>query len=174
MTAPQGLTTTQTIGPFPHEAWDWAVQASTAPQSTAPTAMLTLRGTLLDGPGAPVDDGWVEAFVPGADEPASTMPGFRRVPTGPDGGFTLTLPVPAAGQPLAWITVFARGLLAHQFTAVWRADDPAAATSAPLAQVPTERRATLLAAPADGGYSWTIRLQDTPDGGAETVFFDPA
>lgn len=171
MSTSQPITSTQTIGPFPHEAWAWAVQASAAPAS----ATVALHGTLLDGQGEPVNDGWVEAFVPGADEATSPMPGFRRVPTGAAGEFTLALPAPAPGQPLAWITVFARGLLAHQFTAVWAGDDPAVADSALLAQVDAARRATLQAAPrAGGGYTWTIRLQDTPDGGAETVFFDPA
>jgi protocatechuate 3,4-dioxygenase beta subunit len=47
---------------------------------------------------------------------------------------------------VAYITVFARGLVKHQFTAVFLSDDAGLSQSAILEQVPAARRATLLAA----------------------------
>jgi protocatechuate 3,4-dioxygenase, alpha subunit len=157
------ITTTQTIGPFPHEAWRWAVEASAG-------GPLRIDGRLLDGAGQPIDDGWVEAFVPGA--------GLRRCATGALGEFSLALPAgpaaaepadpTAAAEPAAWITVFARGLLKHQFSAVFLADAPGLAAAPLLAQLPAERRATLLAQRDGDGYRWDIHLQ----GEHETVFLD--
>jgi protocatechuate 3,4-dioxygenase alpha subunit len=68
-----------------------------------------------------------------------------------------------------YVTVFARGLVLHQFTAVFLEDDAGLAQSAILNQVPEARRATLLARrTGEGQYHWDIRMQ----GEAETVFFD--
>ncbi|MGA0611416.1 protocatechuate 3,4-dioxygenase [Caldimonas sp. KR1-144] len=161
------ITTSQTIGPFPHEAWAWGVEATKAPANAA----LVIEGRLLDGSGAPINDGWVEAWTP--DEAGGAIPGFRRVPSAEDGGFRLALPPPVPGQPAAWVAVFARGLLLHQFSAVFLEDDAALADSALLAQVPAERRATLIAKKqGDGRYRWDIRLQGAADASGETVFFD--
>lgn len=163
------ITTSQTIGPFSHEAWQWAVDATATVTTTAPT--ITVRGVILDGDGAPIDDAQLEAWNPyGAPaEAGHAMPGFRRVPSGAAGEFEFCLarPVEApADAPAAFVTVFARGLVKHQFTAVFLEDAP---SSPLLAQVPDERRATLLARrQPDGSYRWDIRMQ----GDGETVFFD--
>lgn len=161
------ITTSQTIGPFPHEAWQWGVDATRAPAG----ATLVIDGRLLDGTGAPINDGWIEAWTPAARE--GTVAGFRRVPSGEDGSFRLQLVPADAGQPATWVTVFARGLLKHQFSAVFLDDDAALARNELLAQVPAARRATLIAKKqADGSYRWDIRLQGAADAGGETVFFD--
>lgn len=165
------ITPTQTIGPFPHEGWRWAVEASRG----APARALVIEGAMFDGEGRPIDDGWVEAWTPQAEgaESERPIPGFRRVPTGDGGAFRLelsALPAPA-GEPFAWITVFGRGMLKHQFSAVFLADDAGHADSPLLAQVPPGRRATLLAQRSGGAqpvYRWDIRVQ----GAGETVFFD--
>ncbi|WP_349742345.1 protocatechuate 3,4-dioxygenase [Roseateles cavernae] len=164
------LTSSQTIGPFPHEAWHWAVEASAQPGAVAGAVAVVIAGRLLDGAGEPVNDGWIEAWTPGVAE-AGPLPGFRRVPTGEQGEFVLRLsPAVGHGEPAAHITVFARGLLKHQFSAVFLADAAGLADSGLLAQVPEARRASLLALPdaAPGHYRWDIRLQ----GDGETVFFD--
>jgi protocatechuate 3,4-dioxygenase, alpha subunit len=155
------LTPSQTVGPFPHEAWQWAVVAS-APTGTP---ALRIQGRLLDGDGAPVNDGWVEAWAPGAI--ASLLQGFSRVPTDEQGGFTIDVAArPPRGEPAAYVMVFARGLVLHQCTAVFIDDGPGL-----LEQVPAQRRASLMAQPRGGGvYRWDIRLQG--DASAETVFFD--
>jgi protocatechuate 3,4-dioxygenase alpha subunit len=167
------ITTSQTIGPFSHAAWQWAVDASLpdAVQAAGPT--LLVSGTIYDGDGTPINDAQIEAWTPqGAGaEPQQMIPGFRRVPSGEQGEFSMRVaaPVGGSGEPLMYVTVFARGLVKHQFTAVFLEDDASLAQSGILNQVPEARRATLLARKTgDGQYRWDIRMQ----GEQETVFFD--
>jgi protocatechuate 3,4-dioxygenase alpha subunit len=162
------ITTAQTIGPFSHEAWQWAADLSGRVETSAPT--VTSRGVIHDGDGVPIDDAQIEAWTPHATgaEAGQPMPGFRRIPSGAGGEFALKLSLPdaQADGPLAFVTVFARGLVKHQFTAVFLEDGP---SSPLLAQVPEARRGTLLARrETDGSYRWDIHMQ----GPHETVFFD--
>ncbi len=153
-------TPSQTIGPFPHEGWRWAFDGGEGP--------LVLDGRVLDGDGQPVGDAVVEVWTGGAAHRR-----FLRVPTDERGGFRLAFAArPAPGEPLAQVVVFARGLLRHQFTAVFLGDDADGIAASPLlSQVPAARRSTLVASTgADGRYRWDLRLQ----GPQETVFFDPA
>jgi protocatechuate 3,4-dioxygenase alpha subunit len=166
------ITTSQTIGPFSHEAFQWAADFSAAAPAGAPAVLI--RGTIYDGDGAIIDDAQLEAWLPDAAgaEADQPMPGFRRIPSGADGSFSFSAPAPAAasaGEPLMYVTVFARGLVKHQFTAVFLEDDGALAESAILGQVPAARRATLVARKvSEREYRWDIRMQ----GDQETVFFD--
>ena len=167
------ITTSQTIGPFSHEAWQWAVDSTAAErlETSAPTAVV--HGILYDGDGNPIDDAQIEAWLPeaAAAESLQDIPGFRRTPTGKAGEFSLRLSVPPrpAGEPVAYVTVFARGLTKHQFTAVFLDDDTTLEQSAILAQVPAARRDTLVARKEDDGtYRWDIWMQTAK----ETVFFD--
>lgn len=167
------ITTSQTIGPFSHEAWHWATDASAPSRIDSTAPMITVSGIVYDGDGIPVNDAQIEAWLPEAESSETTqaVPGFRRCPSGENGEFTLRLSVPGAlaGEPVAYVTVFARGLTKHQFTAIFLEDDPALAQSGILAQVPGERRETLVARKTgEGEYSWDIWLQT----GKETVFFD--
>lgn len=170
------ITTSQTIGPFSHEAWQWAVDACIPGKLKTTGETVLVTGNIYDGDGAPVNDAQIEAWTPesAALEPEQLIPGFRRVPSGAEGEFSLrvSLPQPATrGEPLMYVTVFARGLVLHQFTAVFLEHDAGLADSAILNQVPEARRATLLARrTGDGQYHWDIRMQ----GEAETVFFDYA
>jgi len=168
------ITTSQTIGPFSHAAWQWAVDASAAAtlETSAPT--ITISGTIYDGDGTPINDAQIEAWQPEAAgaEAAQALPGFRRVPSGEKGEFSLRLSqcaAPVSGAPATFITVFARGLVKHQFTAVFLEDDSGLAQSAILQQVPSERRPTLVARKtAPGVYHWDIWMQSDK----ETAFFD--
>jgi protocatechuate 3,4-dioxygenase alpha subunit len=165
------ITTSQTIGPFSHEAWKWATELNTA--ATGNAAAVTIGGIIYDGAGIPINDAQIESWQPAAAdaESAQAMPGFRRVPSGENGEFSLRLTASPqqAGQPFAYITVFARGLVKHQFTAVFLEDDAALEKSAILEQVPAARRATLIAKKtAAGQYNWDIWMQ----GEKETAFFD--
>jgi protocatechuate 3,4-dioxygenase alpha subunit len=165
----QPISPSQTIGPFSQEAWHWA-GAITAAAPRASDAV-TIRGVVRDGAGVPVNDAQLEAWAPtaAAQESAHPLPGFRRIPTDDNGAFHFVLPRPAAGEPVAYITLFARGLVLHQFTAVFL--DEAIDVSPLLRQVPRERRATLVARPAGpSAYEWDIAMQ----GERETVFFDYA
>lgn len=158
----------QTVGPFPHEAWRWAF-ASPLPASVHG---ITISGRVFDGQGEPISDAMLEAFAPGGTSRTPDMPAWQRVPSGEQGEFSFTLTeLPAPGEPALLVTVFARGLLRHQFTAIWLADDAAALADSPvLKQVPAARQATLLAQPAPQArhYTWNLHLQ----GPGETVFFD--
>jgi protocatechuate 3,4-dioxygenase alpha subunit len=171
------ITTSQTIGPFSHEGWQWAVDFCAAGRLETNAPTIVLHGVLYDGDGKPIDDAQIEAWLPeaAAVEAAQEIPGFRRTPTGKAGEFSLRLSVPPrpagfpAGEPAAYVTVFARGLTKHQFTAVFLDDDATLAESAILAQVPAERRDTLIARnDGDGTYRWDIWMQTDK----ETVFFD--
>lgn len=158
MTLP--ITPSQTIGPFSHEAWRWAIDAG--------EGAITIGGVLRDGAGEPITDGMIEAWLPAG---AAGLRGFLRAASGDDGGFQFSVPRPAAGEPALLVTVFARGLLVHQFSAVFLADDAALADAPILRQVPQARRATLVARQlAPDAYEWDIHMQ----GEAETVFFDYA
>ncbi|WP_020656505.1 hypothetical protein [Massilia niastensis] len=168
MTLP--VTPSQTIGPFSHEAWQWACEASASVEASAST--LTIHGILRDGDGAPITDGMIEAWTPSAAEPESghALAGFRRIPSDDNGAFKLILTrgPSDAGEPAALVTVFARGLLVHQFTAVFLEDDNLDRSEL-LRQVPAERRSTLIARKTGtNAYQWEICMQ----GAAETVFFD--
>jgi len=165
------ITTSQTIGPFSHEALQWAVDAARpdAVQVDGPT--LLVSGTIYDGDGAPINDAQIEAWTPQGAEPQQMVPGFRRAPSGEQGEFSMrvTALTGGSGEPLMYVTVFARGLVKHQFTVVFLEDDLGLAQSCILNQVPEARRATLLARKTgDGQYRWDIRMQ----GEQETVFFD--
>jgi protocatechuate 3,4-dioxygenase alpha subunit len=168
------ITTSQTIGPFSHEAWQWAADACTPANLKTSGPTVLVDGIIYDGDGNPINDAQIEAWTPDAAalEAEHMIPGFRRVPSGADGEFSMRIAAPldaAAGEPLAYITVFARGLVKHQFTAVFLEDAAGLAQSAILNQVPEARRATLLARKTgDGQYRWDIRMQ----GEQETAFFD--
>jgi protocatechuate 3,4-dioxygenase alpha subunit len=172
MTLP--ISPSQTIGPFSHEAWRWACAASDA--VAAGPASISITGVIYDGAGEPIDDAMIEAWSPASAEAeaANTLPGFRRTPSDLAGRFQFTLTRPAmpdAGEPAMFVTVFARGLVLHQFSAVFLDDDGGLARSEILQQVPEQRRATLIARKAGpGAYQWDIHMQ----GEQETVFFDYA
>jgi protocatechuate 3,4-dioxygenase, alpha subunit len=151
------FTTSQTIGPFFHDGLRWAFVAD------AKQATITLTGRVLDGSGSPVSDAMIEAWRPGA---ALTDVGLLRVATDKDGCYSMRLPAAKAGEPLAHICVFARGLLSHYFTAVF---DEAGISGDLWAQIPEARRATLLANRINAEtLQWDVTLQ----GDNETVFFE--
>ena len=172
MTLP--ISPSQTIGPFSHEAWRWACAASDAVAAGPNT--ISIAGTIRDGAGEAIDDAMIEAWSPASAEAeaALALPGFRRTPSDLAGRFhfTLTRPgVPNAGEPVMFATVFARGLVLHQFSAVFLEDDAGLARSEILQQVPEARRTTLIARKTGpSAYEWDIHMQ----GADETVFFDYA
>jgi protocatechuate 3,4-dioxygenase, alpha subunit len=157
------ITTNQTIGPFFHEGMKWAFAHAVAVNDS-----ITLSGKLFDSNGASVADAMIEMWQPDAMLNDRNSLGVGRVTTDKDGGFLFSLcatAATAADTPLAYVCVFARGLLNHQFSAVFLKD----AANTILDQVPVERRATLIARQvSQSHYEWDIQLQ----GGRETVFFE--
>jgi protocatechuate 3,4-dioxygenase alpha subunit len=185
-----GLTPSQTVGPFLHIALSWPDGPYVVPEGTLGSVVIT--GQLFDGAGRPVSDGLIETWQADpagrfahAGDPRgaveSSIPGFRgfgRCPTDAEGRFHLLTvkpgPLPApdgrAEAPHLDVSVFARGLLDRVVTRLYFPDEVDANATDPVlgAIVDPARRATLVAAPADDGYHFEIRLQ----GNHETVFFD--
>ncbi len=177
-------TPAQTIGPFLSLALAWADGPHVVSSGTP--GAIRVGGRLLDGDGAPVADGLVETWqADGAgrfdhpDDPRGRAPGFRgfgRCLTNPDGEWHVVtckpgaLPAPGGETeaPHLDVSVFARGLLHRLVTRIYFGDQDAANAADPLLRrLDASRRATLLAAPVEGGYTLDIRLQ----GPGETVFF---
>jgi protocatechuate 3,4-dioxygenase alpha subunit len=182
-------TPSQTVGPFFAIGLPWDRGPLVVPEDTPGAIRIT--GTVYDGAGAPVPDSMIETWqadpsgrfadLHGHGEP-SELAGFRGFgrygQEDGDGRFEIVTvkpgPVPGLGgamqAPHIDVSVFARGMLHRCVTRIYFADDPDANGLDPvLLRVPAERRATLLAEPARGGYTFDIHLQG-PD---ETVFFAP-
>lgn len=160
-----GLTPSQTVGPFLHLAL--ADPALTEPVGRADPDAITIRGTVVDGAGAPVPDAVVETWQ--VDGP------FTRCATNEAGGWSVTTLRPRAvptldGTPQAphlGVSVFARGLLDRVVTRLYFEDDPGNASDPALTAA--GERAGRLVAQADrpGAWRYDICLQ----GDDESVFF---
>jgi protocatechuate 3,4-dioxygenase alpha subunit len=181
-------TGSQTVGPYLHIGLTWLVTRSIAPAGVA-GERVTVQGRLLDGDGAPVNDGLIEIWQANShgkyahpdDRQKKPLDkrfrGFGRIPTDARGAFRFTTIKPGAvpgpkGRPQAphlVVTVFMRGLLKQLATRMYFPDDPANARDPLLALVPAARRPTLIAKRKSRGVlEWNIVLQ----GKGETVFLD--
>ena len=181
-------TGSQTVGPYLHIGLTWLTVRNIAPRGVA-GERVAIQGRLLDGDGAPVNDGLIEIWQANAEgryaDPQDTQKkrldkrfrGFGRIPTDARGAFRFTTIKPGAvpgpaGRPQAphlAVTVFMRGLLKQLSTRVYFPDDPANVRDPLLSLVPAPRRQTLIARPKSRGVlEWNIVLQ----GKGETVFFD--
>lgn len=174
-------TPSQTVGPYLAIALRWPDGPYVVPED-APDAFW-IRGRLLDGAGAPIDDGVIESWQPDAggqfpsETDAAPFRGFGRSSTDDQGRWGLHTVKPgrtrdAEGRlaaPYLSIAVFARGLLKPAWTRIYFADEADAnAGDAVLALVEPDRRRSLIAQPDGRGYRLDLHLQG-PD---ETVFFD--
>lgn len=180
-------TPSQTVGPYFAIGLPWP-EGSSAVGADTPGAV-RIFGTVYDGAGKPVPDHLIETwqadpegrfadlFGHGGPSSVEDFRGFARygVEDG-DGTFEIVTvkPGPVAGlgdstqAPHIDVSVFARGMLHRCVTRIYFEDEEEANSADPvLLSVPAERRETLIARRADGGYRFDIRLQG-PD---ETVFF---
>lgn len=165
-------TPAHTIGPFFHDALAWArTDVGSEPLRAGD---ICIEGSVEDGAGEQIPVWLIEAWVPQA-VPAETQaglpaPGFRRLMNNATGRFRLVVPLPAPGQPAAYLTLFGIGLSRHHHSAVFLPPRAEAGEAAGLLDaVPADRRATLIAEPlGEARYAWTLRTQ----GERETVFFD--
>ena len=151
------LTPAQTAGPFLHIGLIWPGGEYAVPEGTP--GAFWLRGTVYDGQGEPVGDALIETWQVGPDA-------FGRVPTEPDGTYAIHTVAPEGGY--LDLSIHARGLLDRLVTRVYFVPDEFFTTLDPA------RRETLIARPADDGFTFDIHLQaDTrlPESN-ETVFFD--
>jgi protocatechuate 3,4-dioxygenase alpha subunit len=184
----EGLTPSQTAGPFLHIGLLWPDGEQLCPAGTP--GSLRLSGRVFDGSGAPLADALIEVWQAdpagrfdhpddprGAAKGPEGFRGFGRCATDEHGGYEFRTVKPGAlptvdGQweaPHLDVSIFARGLLDRLVTRVYFADEAANDSDPVLAGLPEpERRGTLLATPVPGGYQFDIHLQ----GDAETVFFD--
>lgn len=197
MTAPtHGQTPSQTVGPYfayglTPEQYGYDLRSLFGPRLAEPHAPgehIRLHGQVFDGAGQPVDDALIEilhadaagGLVQSAEQArAGGFRGFGRAGTGTAGagGFAFDTVKPGATAPDSAphidVIVLMRGMLNHAFTRIYFDDEPEAnARDAVLAQVPAERRATLVARreqlPGGVAYRFDVRMQ----GALETVFFD--
>ena len=179
------LTPSQTVGPYYSIGMTWPDGPYVVPEGTR--GAFWIRGRVTDGEGVPVTDAVIETWQADRDghydhpdDPRSDSVGdwrgFARAPTDADGVFAIhtVKPGPVPGPdgttqaPHLALSVFARGLLNRVVTRLYFADEAERNAEDPiLANVPEERRRTLIAEPADDGYRLNIRLQ----GEDETVFF---
>lgn len=195
---PDGITPSQTIGPFfayaltPHE-YPTIREVFTTDLVTPDVAgeRVRVEGYILDGDGEPIIDAIVELWqadgegvyrTAASGERANTaFAGFGRADVDSNGFFAFstvkpgTVPGPngVAQAPHLNVGIFARGVLKRLFTRIYFEGEPANATDPILAIVPEERRGTLIAKKRERAgepcaYAATIRLQ----GEDETVFFE--
>ena len=186
----QGITPSQTVGPFLAIALPWADGPFVVPPDTP--GSIVIAGRVVDGAGQPVPDALVETWQAdsdgrfehpddprGAAAAAGQFRGFGRSATDPDGNYRIVtlrpgaLPCPGGGTeaPHLDVSVFARGLLDRVVTRIYFPDEAAANAADPVLTSITDpvRKATLIAADeTHGRFTFDIRLQ----GDGETVFFD--
>jgi protocatechuate 3,4-dioxygenase alpha subunit len=183
------LTPFSTVGPFfkllvrdRPEGTDCLVSDATRGER------ITVAGRLIDGDGAPIEDGLVEIWQADADgqyhdpddphhalaDPAFT--GFGRAATGTGGVFVFrtvkpgVVPGPNGEKqaPHILVSIMARGVMSRCWTRMYFEGEPLNETDPILQLVPTARRDTLIARRRDQGYELDIVLQ----GEGETVFFE--
>jgi len=196
-TKPQGITPSQTVGPFfaygltPTGQYEWNdAFTNNLVTSDATGERIRIEGRVFDGDGKPVPDCMLEIWQADAQGrfadpkdnralPNSKFRGFGRCGTGANGEYAFDTVKPGQvpdpdGEPQAphiLVAIFARGMILHNYTRIYLDGEASNAADAVLALVPTERRATLIAKRAPGGnavYHFDIHLQ----GDDETVFFD--
>jgi len=171
----------QTVGPFFQIGLEYLIDL--APALDADLAgRIEIRGRVLDRDGTPVPDAVLEFWAPrltvSTPGQGQYPDGFRRTATDTDGNFAVAAIRPAAAPledgrtqaPHMLVLVFARGLLRHLLTRVYFENEPGNAADTVLQQIPTERRATLIARLGNHqthSYQWDVHLQ----GQNETVFF---
>jgi protocatechuate 3,4-dioxygenase alpha subunit len=168
----EGLTPSQTVGPFFAMRLPWPDGPFVVPEGTP--GAITIVGRLYDGAGNVIPDGLVETWQADPagrfahpDDPRGpagpgyqAFRGFGRCPTAADGSFRIVtlkpgpLPAPDGGAeaPHLDVSVFARGLLDRVVTRLYFPDEQAANAADPvLASVDAGRRDTLIARadPAD-------------------------
>jgi protocatechuate 3,4-dioxygenase alpha subunit len=181
------LTPSQTVGPYLAIGLQWPDGPDVVPEGTP--GAVWLRGRVLDGESAPVNDAMVETWQADPqgrfdhpDDPRGAVPsslkgfrGFGRSET-VTGEYAVRTVKPGRvpdGEggwqaPHVDVSVFARGLMDRVVTRLYFADEAAANAEDPVLQaLPEPARRTLLAQPAPDGYRLDIVLQ----GDGETAFF---
>jgi protocatechuate 3,4-dioxygenase alpha subunit len=171
-------TTSQTVGPYLHIGLTWLITENLAPAGV-PGQRVTIRGRVLDGDGAPVNDALVEIWQ--ADSRGKyggkRFRGFGRSATDDAGGFRFHTVKPGRvpgpdgklQAPHILAVVFMRGQLKQLVTRIYFPGEPSNDKDLVLGLVPRDRRHTLIARKTKSRtLEWNVVLQ----GRDETVFFD--
>jgi protocatechuate 3,4-dioxygenase alpha subunit len=179
MSSPARLipTSSQTVGPFFRVGLQYLFER--APEVQPDERFINIHGRVLDCDGAPVPDAVLEFWTANASsdgEHSGYPAGFRRAPTDDQGSYSTVILKPTASRledgqvqaPHLLVLLFMRGLLRNLVSRVYLANSLEISSDPVMQEVPSERRATLIAQP-DGpsSYRWDIALQGT----GETVFF---
>lgn len=150
---------------------------------------IRIEGRVLDGAGKPVDDAMIEIWQADAQgryahpsDPRgsnSAFKGFGRCGTGtdPDLKFVFDTIKPGAVDgrqaPHLNVIVMMRGVLTHAYTRIYFSDEQAKNAADPvLAQVPADRRDTLIAKRTETPQGIVYKFDINMQGAKETVFFD--
>ena len=162
-------TPSQTVGPYLSIGLPWPDGPDVVPEGTE--GRVRIFGTVYDGDGAPIPDALIETWQADPDGKFGTgFRGFGRSPTNDDGEYEIfTLKPGALGDGQARhidVNVFARGMLNRCVTRIYFGDEDNAGDPV-LADVPEDRRDTLIAHPTGDGYRFDVHVQ----GEGETVFF---
>ena len=185
-----GLTPSQTIGPFFHGALiEERRLAADGAAGDHISVAIRLSGRLLDGAGDPVPDGMIEIWQANAagryahpaddreEIPVETgFTGFGRSATDDAGRFEFVTVKPGRvpyvdgrlQAPHLLVGVFARGLLKRLATRMYFPDEEASNSGDPvLLGLESGERAALVAREEDGALRFDIVLQ----GPGQTTFF---
>ena len=190
------ITPSQTVGPFfkygltPNGQYAWNdAFTNNLVTPDASGDRIRVEGRVFDGDGQAVPDCMLEVwqadgqgrFADPQDKralPNAKFRGFGRCGTDANGAFAFDTIKPGSvpdpdGKPQAphlLLAVFGRGMLRHLYTRIYFGGEAANDSDPVLAQVPADRRATLIATRDGAGavYRLDLRLQ----GDDETVFFD--
>jgi protocatechuate 3,4-dioxygenase, alpha subunit len=197
-TKPQGITPSQTVGPFfsygltPTGRYEWNdAFTSNLVTPDATGERIRIEGRVFDGDGQPVPDCMLEIWQADAQGrfadpkdkramPNAKFRGFGRCGTDANGGYGFDTIKPGAvtdpdgkGQaPHVLLAIFARGMLLHNYTRIYLEAEAANAGDPVLALVPPERRATLIASREPGNGNPVYRFDVHLQGDNETVFFE--
>jgi protocatechuate 3,4-dioxygenase alpha subunit len=197
-TPPQGITPSQTVGPFfaygltSAGRYEWNDAFSNnlvTPDTTG--ERIRIEGRVFDGDGQVVPDCMLEIWQADAQgrfadpkdkraTPNSKFRGFGRCGTDANGDYAFDTIKP--GQvadsdskpqaPHILLAIFARGMLLHNYSRIYLDGEAANGADPVLALVPPERRPTLIArrvaSSGNAVYRFDIHLQ----GDNETVFFE--
>jgi protocatechuate 3,4-dioxygenase, alpha subunit len=189
-------TPSQTVGPFfayglCPEQYNFDLKSLFTPSLADREAAgehITIVGNVFDGEGKVIGDAVIEMAQADADGRyaesltqvrESGFRGFARVGTGTDPQLRFVVDTVKPGStgegsaPYIDVIVLMRGMLLHAYTRIYFDDEAAAnAQDAVLAQVPQERRATLIAKREPETARTIYRLDIHLQGPWETVFFD--
>jgi protocatechuate 3,4-dioxygenase alpha subunit len=192
---PQGLTPSQTVGPYfafaltPGATYAYSTLAgSDLATEDAVGEVIEIVGRVIDGEGAPINDAMVEIwqadgagrYLSRENRANTSFKGFGRSATDNEGGFSFRTVKPGAvpapdgktQAPHVDVGVFARGVVRRLLTRLYFADEAANDSDPILALVPADRRASLIARREANSspprYVFDIHVQ----GKDETVFFE--